>query len=762
MRKQNKIQKKTDPFKEREAKNYSNPVPSREFIVETISNCNQPVSKNLLLNLFSIKSDEEKEAFRRRLKAMERDGQLVYYPGKKYCLPIENKIIEGTIQGHKDGIGILKKAYNDQDVLISQKQMVGLLHGDIVKVQIKAVTTRGMISCDLIEVVKFSNKPVVGRFFIEHNKKYVVSDDSRVHGEFTVIDSLHNELSLGNVVVLEITKRATKNQVAEGKVIEVLGNEQDPGIEIDIALRKFDIPYQWPKPLLKELDSIDKDTENGSNSNRIDLRNKPFITIDGEDARDFDDAVYCESKPSGGWRLWVAIADVSHYIKKYSELDKEALKRGNSVYFPQKVVPMLPELLSNGVCSLNPNVNRLSLVCEMTISKKGKLSGYKFYEGLIKSSARLTYNKVSLILDNDYKLLERYANNLPNIYHLHSLYTELKKQKEIRGALEFDTNEPKFVFNEHKKIESIETIKRNDAHKIIEECMILANVASAKFLLKNSSISGIYRVHDKPSDEKLSAFNQFLLERGLSLANHKEPKPSDYSNLNSILSSRTDKEIIQTMLLRSLKQANYQTDNIGHFGLSLNEYTHFTSPIRRYPDLIVHRLIKSIIYNDEKLKYSPDEIDYISEHCSTTERKADEATKDVAEYLKCEFISRHIGETFEGIISNVLPFGFFVRIKDFHIDGLVHVTSLKAEYFHYNDVQQKLVGEKSSKTYSLGEDIRIKVLDVNIDSRNIDFCLAHDDLEKSTVIPKKKSIREKLKDGLIPNKKLVKKNKKRS
>ena len=464
---------------------------------------------------------------------------------------------------------------------------------------------------------------------------------------------------------------------------------------------------------------------------RVDLRNLPLVTIDGEDARDFDDAVYCE-KSGKGWKLWVAIADVSYYVRLRSALDTEAYNRGNSVYFPNRVVPMLPEILSNGLCSLNPQVDRLCMVCEMHISAKGKLTDYRFYEAVMNSHARLTYTKVAAILDGDDELRTRYQGLVPHLEELHHLYQALLNARKQRGAIDFETIETKFIFNAMGRIDRIEPVVRNDAHKIIEECMILANIAAANFMEKHKE-PALYRIHATPSEEKLTSFRAFLSECGLSLEGGMKPTTKDYAKLLEQVKDRPDHELIQTMLLRSLSQAVYHADNIGHFGLALEEYAHFTSPIRRYPDLTLHRGIKYLLAKEKGAKrkttdtggyhYSFDEMDLLGDHCSMTERRADDATREVADWLKCEYMQDHVGAEFSGVISSVTGFGLFVRLDDLFIDGLVHISTLDNDYYQFDAAKQRLIGENSGMIYRLGDKVKIRVVAVHLEQKMVDFSL---------------------------------------
>jgi ribonuclease R len=468
----------------------------------------------------------------------------------------------------------------------------------------------------------------------------------------------------------------------------------------------------------------------------VDLRHLPLVTIDGEDARDFDDAVYAEKKAGGGWRLWVAIADVSYYVRTDSALDTEARARGNSVYFPSQVIPMLPEKISNGLCSLNPQVDRLCMVAEMTVSAKGKLSGYKFYPAVMYSHARFTYTQVAAMLEGG-PIAPEHEALFPHLQCLQSLYLALDEQRAERGAIAFETMETQFIFNEQRKIDKIVPRGRNQAHKIIEECMILANVSAAKFVKKHKG-EVLYRVHEAPSEQKLANFKEFLAERGLSMPGGLEPTPSDYQNVMLQIVDRPDAELIQVMLLRSMRQAIYTPDNEGHFGLALEEYAHFTSPIRRYPDLVLHRVIRYLLAKeraeatekwtqDGGYHYQLDELDQLGEECSTTERRADEATRDVSDWLKCEFMQDHVGDTFEAVIASVTSFGLFVRLNELFIDGLVHISSLGSDYYQFDPMRQRLIGEHTGQVYQVGDPVTVKVAAVNLDDRQIDLVMLGDD-----------------------------------
>ncbi|MBO0214602.1 ribonuclease R [Vibrio sp. Vb2880] len=723
-----------DPFADREADNYDNPIPSREYIIEFLTKANVPMNRNDLFEALELNGEEQYEGLRRRLRAMERDGQLVFTRRQCYALPEKLEMVKGYVIGHKDGHGWVRPEGSnnkDNDILLPHHQMRTIIHGDLVLVQPTGTDKRGRKEGRLVRVLEERQTQIVGRFFFEYGYSYVVPDDSRIHQDILIPNDLRGGARMGNVVVIEITDRGGRNRGMMGKVVEVLGENMAPGMETQIAIRTHQIPHVWPQEVEQQITGLGEEVPEEAKQGRVDLRALPLVTIDGEDARDFDDAVFCEAKKGGGWRLWVAIADVSYYVRPNSALDKEAINRGNSVYFPSQVVPMLPEVLSNGLCSLNPQVDRLCMVCEMTISDKGKLSGYKHYEAVMNSHARLTYNKVHDILEGDEELRERYRELVPHLEELHRMYKVLKGAREQRGAIEFETVETKFIFNAQRKIESIEPLIRNDAHKLIEECMIMANIASAS-LVEKAKEPSLYRIHEAPGEERLMGFRDFLGELGLDLGGGLEPSPTDYAHLMSQVGERPDKELIQTMLLRSMKQAVYNADNAGHFGLALQRYAHFTSPIRRYPDLLLHRAIKYLIAKEEGRNqdrwtptggyhYSFDDMDYYGEQCSMTERRADDATREVSDWLKCEYMQDHVGEELEGVIANVTGFGFFVRLTELHIDGLVHISTLANDYYQFDPIGQRLIGESFGAIYRLGDVVKVKVLAVNLDDRQIDF-----------------------------------------
>ncbi|NOU53175.1 ribonuclease R [Pseudoalteromonas sp. JBTF-M23] len=759
---------KQDPYLSREQDKYENPVPSREFILEHIKAADKATTFSQLCNSLKVLDDERQVAFKRRLRAMERDGQLHFNKFKRYVIPTDDGLVKGRVIGHRDGFGFLAVEGEPKDWFIAKHQMNGVLHGDIVLAKAASRGSGGKVEARIVRVLENERAPLVGRYFVEHGTAVVVPEDPRITQDIIILPGSENGARHNQMVQVQITQSPTRQMNAVGKVTEVLGEHMAPGMEIEVALRNHDIPHVWPEAVLEQVACHGEEVAEADKIGRVDLRDLPLVTIDGEDARDFDDAVYCERKKSGGWRLWVAIADVSHYVPKGSPLDKEAIERGNSVYFPEQVIPMLPKVLSNGLCSLNPQVDRLCMVAEMTVSDAGRLSGYRFYEAIMNSHARLTYTKVHAILQGDEQLREQYVQLVPHLTDLQQMYMALKSARQTRGAIEFETVETRFVFNAHRKIESIVPLVRNDAHKLIEECMILANVSAAKLLEKHEA-SALYRVHDEPDQEKLSHFRQFLNDLGIESLLPNDPSPLELTATLNSLGERPEQELIQTMLLRSMKQAVYQPDNIGHYGLALDAYAHFTSPIRRYPDLVVHRAIKGILTSQGQKTsgayvYDTDEVDQLGEQCSTTERRADDATREVADWLKCEFMQDHVGDEFTGVVSSVTNFGLFVRLDDLQIDGMIHISSLGQEYFHYDGAKHCLVGEHSRQIYRLGDKLKVVVASVSLDERRINLAMAGEQLPdryarrrnksaKSDARPEPQSVRAQLKAGRIPSKK---------
>ncbi|RBW48062.1 ribonuclease R [Marinobacter sp. F3R11] len=733
--------KHKDPHAGREAQNYENPIQSREYILAHLKERGAPATHETLCSELGQTSPEGIEALRRRLIAMCRDGQLVCNRRDAY-LPIEEAdLVSGRVVGHKDGFGFLVPDDGGSDLFLTARQMRQVFHGDRVVARVDRVDDRGRREGVIVDVTEHNTQQTVGRFFKESGIAFVVPENARINHEVLIPEEHAGGAQHGQYVVVDILRQPTVRTQPTGKVVEILGEHMAPGMEIDVAIRSYDIPHEWPTEVGIQAAAIPAEVEEKDKKDRVDIRNMRLVTIDGETARDFDDAIYCEPRGRGAYRLVVAIADVSHYVRAGSPLDEEALRRGNSVYFPDHVVPMLPEKLSNGLCSLNPDVDRLCMVADMTISAAGNISGYTFYQAVMRSHARLTYNKVSDMLERPdsepgYRLSAQYADVLPHLHNLYDLYKLLRKARTERGAIDFETTETRIIFDAERKIEEIVPVHRNDAHKIVEECMLCANVAAARFLKKHK-IPALYRVHDGPSEERLNSVRLFLGELGLQLGGGDKPTSADYQALLSQIADRPDANVIQTVMLRSLSQAVYSPEESGHFGLGFPSYAHFTSPIRRYPDLIVHRAIKSRIHGPEATKdvvapavsdpelavypYDYARMQQFGEHVSMTERRADDATRDVMAWLKCEFLSAHVGEEYDGVIAAVVPFGFFVELADVYIEGLVHISTLSGDYFHHDSAKHRLIGERTAVSFRLGDEVRVRVMRVGMEDRKIDL-----------------------------------------
>jgi len=741
-----------DPYAKREASNYKNPIPSREFILELLDQSAGPMSHRALCKTMQLNDDDAIEALRRRLIAMERDGQVMSNRKRAYGRVDKMALIPGRVQGHRDGYGFVIPADGSHDIYLTNREMRKAFDGDEVLVRPGPEGYKGRIEGSIVEVLKRNTSQIVGRFVVEKGIQYVRPDNARIGRDVLVPAEYTKGAKAGQVVAVDIVLQPDKHQIPTGHIAEVLGDHLAPGMEIDVAIRSHGIPHEWPTDVDEQVNDYTPEVADADKVHRIDLRSLPFVTIDGEDARDFDDAVYCEPKRSGGWRLFVAIADVSHYVQPDSALDREAQLRGNSVYFPDFVVPMLPEVLSNGLCSLNPKVDRLCMVCEMTISGAGRISGYTFYEAVMYSHARLTYNQVGQVLEAQGEsgsvIRQQYHDLLPQLDELYALYKVLRTAREARGAIDFETRETRILFDDERKISRIVPTDRNDAHKVIEECMLAANVCSARFL-GALGLPGLYRVHEPPKPEKLEKVYAYLAELGLSMRWGEKVTPQEYQEVMAAIVGRPDQNIIQTVLLRSMNQAVYQPENKGHFGLAYPAYTHFTSPIRRYPDLLVHRAIRKVVRSKvetvrvkrhPKAKvlaakniypYTEADMAAFGEQCSLTERRADDATRDVVSWLKCEFLKDRVGEEFVGVVSAVTAFGLFIELNDIFIEGLVHITGLPQDYYNFDAAHHRLVGERTGQAFRLGDELAVQVVRVDLDERKIDFELAG-------IVPRKK------------------------
>ncbi|MDD2767172.1 MAG: ribonuclease R [Methylococcus sp.] len=730
-----------DPFAEREAKKYERPIPSRELILKVLQELGAPGNLEEVAESLGVDDPDDRESLRRRLNAMERDGQLLRNRRDRFCVVNAKDLIAGRVIGHPDGFGFLHPDDGSGDLFISPKDMRALIHDDRVVVSVRGIDRRGRREAAVVQILERNTHSAVGRLYVEKSIAYVVPDNKRIPIEILVPENALGGAVHGQIVVVDIVEQPTARREPIGRVAEILGNHMAPGMEIEVAIRNYDLPNEWPAEVDAAIAGLAPTVPEEAKAGRVDLRDLPLVTIDGEDARDFDDAVYCRRTPKG-WKLYVAIADVSHYVKPGTALDGEAHTRGTSVYFPERVIPMLPEVLSNGLCSLNPEEDRLCMVCEMLLDADGNVGRAKFYEAVMRSHARLTYNQVAgILVEGDQELRRRYKPLVPHLENLHAVYLSLRQARDERGAIDFETQESKIVFGAGRKIETIVPVVRNDAHRLIEECMIAANMATARFLAK-TKVPHLLRIHDGPTAERLTDLRTFLGEVGLRLDGGDEPEPKHYAALLESIRGRADEHLVQTVLLRSLAQAVYSPDQKGHFGLASDAYTHFTSPIRRYPDLLIHRAIKHALSTAKpgEFAYSHNDLVLAGEHCSTCERRADEATRDVVSWLKCEFMLDKLGEEFDAVISAVTSFGFFAELREIFIEGLVHISNLDKDFFHYDPIGHRLTGERSGVRYRLGDTVRVKVARVDLDERKIDLDLVKKtaETEASESEPKRK------------------------
>jgi ribonuclease R len=756
----------SDPFAEREAARYANPIPSREFILDYLDKSGKPASHQELCTALLLFDADAQQALLKRLDAMTRDGQLISNRRGVYGLVDRMNLIKGRIMGHKDGFGFVIPEDGSEDLFLNPKQMRKVFDGDTVLAKVSGTDRRGRPEGRIVEVLERKTSQFVGRYYQDQGFGVVVPHSKRISQEILIPPKKHKKAKDGEFVVVQITQFPHEYHKATGEVLEILGDVSKPGMEIEVALRTHDIPHEWPKAVLAETRHFPATVEGDRFGDREDLRSMPFVTIDGEDAKDFDDAVCCEKVKGGGFTLYVAIADVSHYVQVDSALDTEAQARGNSVYFPGHVVPMLPEELSNGLCSLKPHEDRLVMVCELDIDAQGNIGSYCFYEAIIHSHARLTYTEVAAMLqpakDEAASLLKqrvsaRHEDLLPHLKTLYALYKQLLQARKKRGALDIESIETRIIFSEQRRIKEIIPVERNDAHKLIEECMLCANVAAAD-LLHAAKLPALYRVHEGPSEEKLAKLYDFLRSIGIGLARKARPTPRDYQQILDRLKERPDRHLLQTLVIRSLQQAVYQPTNVGHFGLGYDAYTHFTSPIRRYPDLLTHRAIRCLIRSgrnqegiyrtgrEKPLKrqdiypYKLADLETLGMQLSQTERRADAATYDVLNWLKCEYMQNRIGEEFPGVVIGVTNFGLFVELTDVYVEGLVHVTALTNDYYHFDESSHTLTGERTGLSFHLGDEVRVVVSRVDMDDYKIELQLIGNDSAKGPgrALPKRR------------------------
>ncbi|WP_118810381.1 ribonuclease R [Neisseria lactamica] len=706
-----------DPFLSREKQRYEHPLPSREWIVELLEHKGVPSKIEVLARELSI-TEEEYEFFERRLKAMARDGQVLINRRGAVCAADKLDLVKCRVEAHKDGFGfaVPLTPAKDGDFVLYERQMRGIMHGDIVTVRPAGIDRRGRREAVVLDIVERAQSKVVGRFYMDRGVAVLEAEDKRLNQSIVLEpDSVARfKPESGQVIVGEIEAYPEANRPAVAKIIEVLGDYADSGMEIEIAVRKHHLPHQFSEACAKAAKKIPGHVRKSDLKGRVDLRDLPLVTIDGETARDFDDAVFAE-KIGRNYRLVVAIADVSHYVRPDDAIDMDAQERSTSVYFPRRVIPMLPENLSNGICSLNPDVERLCMVCDMTVTYAGNVKEYQFYPAVMRSHARLTYNQVWKWLSDG--IGHPFKTQIDTLYKLFKI---LQKKRLARGAVEFESIETQMLFDGNGKIEKIVPVVRNDAHKLIEECMLAANVCAADFLLKNKH-TALFRNHLGPTPEKLAALREQLGLLGLQLGGGDNPSPKDYAALAGQFKGRPDAELLQVMMLRSMQQAVYEPHCEGHFGLAYEAYAHFTSPIRRYPDLTVHRAIKAILNGQN---YEPGKSwQALGVHTSFCERRADDAARDVENWLKTYYMRDKVGEIFEGKISGVANFGIFVTLDDIYIDGLVHISDLGEDYFNFRPEIMAIEGERSGIRFNMGDRVAVRVARADLDDGKIDFVL---------------------------------------
>ncbi len=720
--------KKTTARKAR-GKNYKHPVPSRNELLDYLKRAGQPLKPDSIMDGFGLKGLRMQALLLEKLQKMVRAGQIIQNRRGEYCLTEKLDLLTGTVGGHSDGFGFVRRDDGDEDIYLSAREMRSLIDGDRVAIKVLGKDRRGRLEGRVVEILERGLSEVAGQFIRERGIGIVIPDNPKISHRILIPKGETAKALPGQIVVAQIVDYPTDVEQPTGKVIRVIGEPQKKGIATDIAIHSNGIPTVWPRDVRESVRKLGNMVQAAARKGRVDLRDTPLVTIDGADARDFDDAVFCE--PSGnGWRLVVAIADVGYYVEKESPLDREATKRGTSVYFPDRVVPMLPEVLSNGLCSLNPKVDRLCMVCDMKINADGKVTRSKFYEGLMRSAARLTYSQVNGLLSHEP------VKGVPKDLHrplksLHDLYQAMARARRRRGAIDLDIPQTRIELDAEGAVKGMQSVARNDAHRLIEECMIAANVQAAKFLRRHR-IAGLYRIHAKPDPDRFDDLRQFLVSLGLKVPHSEHVEPRQFNRILEQIQGRPDADAISMAMLRSLAHAEYSPKNIGHFGLSLDAYAHFTSPIRRYPDLLVHRALRHIVRGGKAGSYGykyPD-MERLGAISSAHERRAEDATREVEAWLRCQYMSNKIGEDYDGVITGVTNFGVFVQLIDLQIDGLVHVTSLLNDYYHFEKGEMCLVGERSGTRYGLGDKLRVTVARVDMESKRIDFRLSGDPVKQ--------------------------------
>lgn len=725
-----------DPYAAREAARYEQPIASREMILQLLAQADGPLSADEIAQRLSLTEESRFDALGKRLAAMVRDGQLLRNRMGEFLPAQQLDLIPGVVIANPDGFGFLRpESGGGDDLFLPPMEMRKAMHGDRVLARVTGVDRRGRREGAILRVLERRLNRLIGRFCLEAGISYVVPDDRRIQRNVQVPPDERMNAQNGQLVVVELIESPDEHgpqRTPIGRVLAVLGDRLTASLAVQAAIHGHEIPHEFPQAVLDEASDVPLTVSEEIAAQRIDLRELPLVTIDGEDAKDFDDAVYCEPNRNG-FRLVVAIADVSHYVRPGTPLDDEAQKRATSVYFPGFVVPMLPETLSNGICSLNPKVDRLCFVCDMQIDREGEVTRSKFFEAVMNSHARLTYTQVWNAVGEDVReedkqdAIERIGSLLPNVQRLHQLYQILAKARERRGAIEFESSEVRFVLGPKGEVVQAGMLQRNDAHKLIEECMIAANVEAAKYLMA-SHVPSPFRIHERPPEQKYADLLEFLKEFKLRMPPWNRVEPRDFTALLKKIRERPDAALIESVLLRSQSLAVYSPENVGHFGLALEAYTHFTSPIRRYPDLLVHRAIKYALTGGrpEKYRYSPSEMAALTLQCSERERRADEAEREVDERYRAAWMEQHVGGEFDGVISGVTSFGLFVELVESKVTGMVHVTQLPHDYYQFDPIRKTLSGERAGRQFRLGDRVRIVVMKASVEDRKIDFKLVED------------------------------------
>jgi ribonuclease R len=737
-----------DPHAEREAQRYERPIPSREAILALLAERGELLTEARIAEALQLFDEYELNALRRRLGAMVRDGQLLLGRRGGYAPTNKLDLIPGLVLANAEGYGFLRPDDGSEDLYLSPQQMRAVLHGDRVLASVVGLDRRGRKQGAIVEVLQRRSPRLVGRVVVENGVTLVAPDDRRLHQDIMIAPGQDMGARSGQIVVAEITDPPTPHRGPMGAIRAVLGERLQPSLLVEMAIASHDLPHEWPIEVTREAEEVEPQVSAAEREGRVDLRALPLVTIDGADARDFDDAVYAEPRRGGGYRLIVAIADVSHYVPVGSALDREAYERSTSTYFPGFVVPMLPETLSNGICSLNPKVERLCMVCDMQVNAEGEVTKSKFYDAVMLSHARLTYDRVWQAIGlHDADARQELADVLPQVEHLHGLYKLMAAQRLRRGAIDFETPEVKFRLDNTGDVMAMGATERNDAHKLIEECMIAANVQAAMFLEKRK-IPALFRAHEPPPEEKYEDLQQFLREFKLRLPALEEVTPGDFADVLRMVQERPERELIQSVLLRAQSMAAYQPDNRGHFGLALEAYAHFTSPIRRYPDLLVHRAIRYALGGGKPTGYNypPAQMAAMAVHCSQRERRAEEAERDVDERFKCAWMSKHVGSEFEGTVTGVTSFGLFVELDESKVSGLVHISQLSNDYYHFDPVRHLLKGERSGAQFRLGDHVRVQVLRASLEDRKIDFRMLG---RREAFVPPPRTVRAYDKPGAV-------------